>query len=393
MKTAPSTKPSAVPATARSTLVPVVSALLRSTDIAPSTTQKPCWTGNTCVIGDGRGQAEPGAQAVAHHHRAGGDEAGRQRGDGLRLRQHPIGCPGLAAGRGRARAAHTGRASAAAAMPDDAAGRADARRDGATGQQPSSRTDRGGVAGFAEYLDDVVAVAALRHGPLLRRAPYASSPGARRGPSARDVPQHARRIRAAPARRDAHLDEQVPGVVGDAIGQPLQVVDDPDQRAASRGQPDRPEVGAEEVGAQRAHRGRARRRPTRCPPAGRPGSGTPARRACAVRRDGAAAAGTSPRARRAPARSASRAAVPGSGPGGVHAGSTNVSSVERCPAATISLSTPENVTATASTNIVVTASHGIGATSDAQRDQDGAVDAEAAVGERPRRAGCRGSRR
>ena len=47
MNTAPRTNPSAVPTTARTTLVPVVSALLRSTDIAPSTTQKPCCTGNS----------------------------------------------------------------------------------------------------------------------------------------------------------------------------------------------------------------------------------------------------------------------------------------------------------------------------------------------------------
>src|SRR5689334_7753885 len=49
IRIAPSTKPTAVPATARTTRVPVVSALLRSTDIAPSTTQNPCCTGNTCV--------------------------------------------------------------------------------------------------------------------------------------------------------------------------------------------------------------------------------------------------------------------------------------------------------------------------------------------------------
>ena len=43
-------------------LVPVVSALLRSTDNAPSTTQNPCWTGNTMRDGDGQRQAEAGAQ-------------------------------------------------------------------------------------------------------------------------------------------------------------------------------------------------------------------------------------------------------------------------------------------------------------------------------------------
>ena len=53
----------------------------------------------------------------------------------------------------------------------------------------------------------------------------------------------------------------------------------------------------------------------------------------------------------------------GMGPAGVHVGRTNVSSVERWPAATISLSTPDSVTTIASTNIVSTASHGMGATS------------------------------
>ena len=51
------------------------------------------------------------------------------------------------------------------------------------------------------------------------------------------------------------------------------------------------------------------------------------------------------------------------GPTGVHAGSTKVSRVARWPAATISLSTPENVTTTPSTNITATLTHGWGATS------------------------------
>ena len=51
------------------------------------------------------------------------------------------------------------------------------------------------------------------------------------------------------------------------------------------------------------------------------------------------------------------------GPTGVHAGSTNVSSVARWPAATISLSTPENVTTTPRTNIIATLTKGWAATS------------------------------
>ena len=59
MTTAPNTKPTAVPATARSTRVPVVSALLRNTDIAPSTTQNPCCTGNTWVTATASASPSP----------------------------------------------------------------------------------------------------------------------------------------------------------------------------------------------------------------------------------------------------------------------------------------------------------------------------------------------
>src|SRR5262249_11201472 len=59
ISTAPNTNPSAVPATARTTFVPVVNALLRNTDIAPSTTQKPCWTGNTCVAATANANPRP----------------------------------------------------------------------------------------------------------------------------------------------------------------------------------------------------------------------------------------------------------------------------------------------------------------------------------------------
>src|SRR4051794_21967611 len=52
----------------------------------------------------------------------------------------------------------------------------------------------------------------------------------------------------------------------------------------------------------------------------------------------------------------------GSGPTGVQAGSTNISRVARCPAATISLSTPAKITATPSTNISPTLNQGCGAT-------------------------------
>ena len=72
----------------------------------------------------------------------------------------------------------------------------------------------------------------------------------------------------------------------------------------------------------------------------------------------------------------------GMGPGGVQAGSTNVISVARCPAAMISLSTPAKVTTTPRTNITATLSHGMRRHQRAKRDQDGAVDGEAEVGQR-----------
>ena len=59
MKIAPSTKPIPVPVTARSTRVPVVSALLRNTDMAPSTTQKPCWTGKRWVTATATARPRP----------------------------------------------------------------------------------------------------------------------------------------------------------------------------------------------------------------------------------------------------------------------------------------------------------------------------------------------
>jgi hypothetical protein len=53
------TNPIVVPMTARTIFVPVVNALLRNTDIAPSTTQKPCCTGNTCVIATATASPRP----------------------------------------------------------------------------------------------------------------------------------------------------------------------------------------------------------------------------------------------------------------------------------------------------------------------------------------------
>jgi len=54
--------------------------------------------------------------------------------------------------------------------------------------------------------------------------------------------------------RIPHRSQQAPGVVGDLIGQPAQIVDHAHQRAAAGGQRDRPVVGAEEGVIKRVHR-------------------------------------------------------------------------------------------------------------------------------------------
>ena len=198
--------------------------------------------------------------------------------------------------------------------------------------------------------------------------------------------QHRGRARAAPARRDACISaSRLAAVVGDAVGQPL----------AGR----RPPAPARDC--PRSVRPAGSRRRGSCPaarpspsttssPVASPSSrsasvrhtarGVPSQLVVMARREQEQRGGHA----RAPARSTQPSRRSGIGPDGVHAGSTNVSSVERWPAATISLSTPENVTATPSTNISPTASHGMRRHQRAERDQDGAVDAEAAVGQRAR---------
>src|ERR1700693_2650333 len=54
MMTEPTTTPRAVPPTARTTVAPVPSALERSTDRVPRTTQKPCWTSMTSITATAR---------------------------------------------------------------------------------------------------------------------------------------------------------------------------------------------------------------------------------------------------------------------------------------------------------------------------------------------------
>ena len=65
----------------------------------------------------------------------------------------------------------------------------------------------------------------------------------------------------------------------------------------------------------------------------------------------------------------------------MHAGSTNVNRVARCAAAIAELSTPANVTATPSTNIVVTASQGMGATRVPSVISTAPSDAQSGVGD------------
>ena len=148
MTTAPSTNPTAVPATARNTRVPVVSALLRNTDIAPSTTQNPCSTGKHMRDRDRERQAETRAQAVAQHHRPGGQEPLGDGGDRDGFRHDPIGGTGLRKPTAQHprphRAGVRGRGVA-----DHPAGHRDGGRNGAAAQQLATHLDRRGIVGLA----------------------------------------------------------------------------------------------------------------------------------------------------------------------------------------------------------------------------------------------------
>ena len=136
---------------------------------------------------------------------------------------------------------------------DDATGGADGGRDGASPQQRASQFDRLLVVGRAEDSGEVLAVPAAR-----RRAQLDQSDikvGARGVPSFHPGDaQHRGRVAQHPHRGLLHVGQRRAGLLPGAVGDPLEIVDHPHQRSAARGQPDRPEVGAEEVGAQRVHR-------------------------------------------------------------------------------------------------------------------------------------------
>ena len=147
MTTAPNTKPTAVPATARSTRVPVVSALLRNTDIAPSTTQNPCSTGNTWVTATASANPSPvrrllrstTALVARNPFGDGGDRDG--------FGHHPIGGAGV--GQSTAQHPRPHRSGVRGrCVADDPAGHRDGGRDRATVQQVAADRHRRRVAGF-----------------------------------------------------------------------------------------------------------------------------------------------------------------------------------------------------------------------------------------------------
>ena len=158
-------------------------------------------------------------------------------------------------------------------------------------------------------------------------------------------PQDPGTVAQHPHHRFAHRAEQRAGVTGDPIAEPLQVVDHSDQCPAARGQGHRTLGDAEEVGAQDVHRGGdVGRRGAALDPVGEHRAdlgGVPAQFAWwrGGKRNNAAGTQITSAISQPNSRSPS-------GPTGVQTGSTKVSKVARWPAAMISLSTPENVTAT-----------------------------------------------
>lgn len=85
MITAPTTKPMVVPPRARSAADPVVRAVVRSTDIAPSTTQKPCATSVTSAIVTAMASPDRPAHAVLEPHGMHGQVTRQRPADGQDL--------------------------------------------------------------------------------------------------------------------------------------------------------------------------------------------------------------------------------------------------------------------------------------------------------------------
>ena len=140
-----------MPATARSTRVPVVSALLRNTDIAPSTTQNPCSTGNTCVTATASASPSPVRRLLrsttALVARKPLVMAATATVSGITQSAAPV-----SGNRRPSTRAHTGLASAAAALRMIRPVTAMVADDGATVQQLAADLDRRRIVGLAQQL-------------------------------------------------------------------------------------------------------------------------------------------------------------------------------------------------------------------------------------------------
>ena len=173
-----------MPATARTTRVPVVSALLRNTDIAPSTTQKPCCTGKTWVIATASASPSPVRRLL--------------RTTTARVATKPDGSDAMACDSDSTRSAAPDSGSLSAEHPGPH--RAGVGRGGEPMTRPVAPTHAEivrrstacapmpmavGVARFGEDLDDVVAVATLARPRVARPTPTR----ARRGGAARSAPR------------------------------------------------------------------------------------------------------------------------------------------------------------------------------------------------------------
>ena len=66
-RAAPTTNPTAVPASARHAVDPVAAALVRSTDSVPSTTQNPCWTPLRSATATATASATEPRRALRNH--------------------------------------------------------------------------------------------------------------------------------------------------------------------------------------------------------------------------------------------------------------------------------------------------------------------------------------
>ena len=309
-----------VPSTARSILVPVVSALLRSTDIAPSTTQKPCSTGNRWVIATASASPRPVRRLL----RTATERPARKPDvvdvDRSGLGEQPVG----------------GSRSAAAVVPAPWPTPAGRRRrppprslgrslrwwprwcGGSAVSRPSATAVSS--SGCAEDRDDVLAVAPARHRTQLgQRGFQIRAVGRPIGDPG--LPQVPPPSSAAPARRVPAC-PAVPGRPRRSPGR--RATPGPRPRVPARGclRSARPAGSRRPGSSPAAH---TSRRPPRCGlalPSRRSASAADrtVRRVGATLRGGAAAAGTARRERTRPARSAQPNSRSSIGPVGVHAG-------------------------------------------------------------------------